>query len=230
MHIVSVNVGLPRELPWNNITISTGIYKKPVSGDVAVRKLNLEGDRQADLTVHGGPHKAVYAYPAEHYGFWRDEFPEMPLTWGYFGENLTTTGLREDQVCIGDTFQIGATKLQVTQPRLPCYKLALRFGRDDIIKRFLVSRRTGFYLSVLEEGTLRSTSEVEVLDRDPVQVTVCDIVTQFLGMPDKPEVLERVLRLKALPQDWKLELTARSKARAKEKALIERGEFEEESN
>ncbi len=230
MQIVSVNVGLPREVPWNKITISTGIYKKPVIGDVVVRKLNLEGDRQADLTVHGGPYKAVYAYPAEHYGFWRDEFPEMPLTWGYFGENLTTTGLREDEVYIGDTFRIGSATFQVTQPRLPCYKLALRFGRDDIIKRFLASRRTGFYLSVLEEGTVRAMSEIEAVDRDPNQVTVCDIITQFLGMPDKPEVLERVQRVKALPEDWKLELTARSKARAKAQALIEKGEFEPESN
>ena len=226
MQLISVNVGLPREVPWNNITISTGIYKKPVPGDIAVRKLNLDGDRQADLTVHGGPWKAVYAYPAEHYGFWRDEFPEMPLTWGYFGENLTTTGLREDTVYIGDTFRIGSATLQVTQPRLPCYKLALRFGRDDIIKRFLASRRSGFYLSVLEEGVIRAASEIELLDRDPNQVTVCDIITQFLGMPDKPEVLERALRVTALPQDWKLELTARSEARARQQAVVERGEFE----
>lgn len=230
MQIVSVNVGLPREVPWNNITISTGIYKKPVVGDVAVRKLNLDGDRQADLSVHGGPYKAVYAYPAEHYGFWRDEFPEMPLTWGYFGENLTTTGLREDAVYIGDTFRIGSATFQVTQPRLPCYKLALRFGRDDIIKRFLASRRTGFYLSVLEEGTIRSMAQIETVDRDPNQVTVCDIITQFLGMPDKPEVLERVQRVKALPEDWKLELTARSKARAKAQALVEKGEFQENAD
>src|SRR6185437_4836527 len=225
MQLLSVNVGMPREVPWNGITISTGIYKKPVAGEIAAGKLNLAGDGQADLTVHGGEHKAVYAYPAEHYGFWRDEFPEMPLTWGYFGENLTTTGLREDTVYIGDKLKIGSATLQVTQPRLPCYKLALRFGRDDIIKRFLASRRSGFYLSVLEEGTVSAAAEIEVLERDSVQVTVCDIVTQFLGMPDKPEVLERVLRLKSLPQDWKLELTARSKARAKAEALLERGEF-----
>lgn len=225
MHVVSVNVGLPRDVPWNGTTISTGIYKKAVSGDVEVRRLNLAGDGQADLTVHGGRAKAVYAYPAEHYGFWRDEFPAMPLTWGYFGENLTTTGLREDTVYIGDTFKIGSAVLQVTQPRLPCYKLALRFGRDDIIKRFLASRRSGFYLSVLEEGTISATSEIAMLERDPNQVTVCDLITQFLGMPDKPEVLERACRIEALPKDWKLELAARSEARAKEQALLERGEL-----
>lgn len=228
MQIVSVNVGKPREVPWNGITISTGIYKAAVAGDVAVRKLNLDGDQQADLTVHGGPNKAVYAYPAEHYGFWRDEFPELPLTWGFFGENLTTTGLREDELCIGDRLRVGTATFQVTQPRLPCYKLGIRFGRDDIIKKFLASRRSGFYLSVLEEGTLRSMAQIEILDRDPEKVTVCDVITQFLGMPDKPEVLERLQRVNALPQDWKLELTARSKARAKAQALIERGEFEAE--
>src|SRR5215469_7049056 len=133
MRVISVNVGQPKKLLLNGEIVETGIYKYPVSGDVAVRRLNLDGDRQADLTVHGGPNKAVYAYPAEHYGFWRDEYPEIPMLWGYFGENFTTTGLREDEVYVGDTFRIGSATFQVTQPRLPCYKLALRFGRDDII-------------------------------------------------------------------------------------------------
>ena len=225
MQLLSVNVGLPREVPWNDITISTGIYKRPVAGDIAVGKLNLAGDGQADLTVHGGVHKAVYAYPAEHYGFWRDEFPELPLTWGYFGENLTTTGLREEEVHIGDRLKIGSAIFQVTQPRLPCYKLALRFGRDDIIKRFLASRRSGFYLSVLQEGTLRSSSTIEIVDRNPEQVSIVDILNLFLGMPQDDEVLARAVKVDALPQDWKLELTARARARAKEKALVERGEL-----
>jgi len=225
MQVVSINVGRPREVPWNGITISTSIYKRAVSGDVAVGRTNLDGDQQSDLTVHGGPYKAVYAYPAEHYGYWRDEFPEMPLTWGFFGENLTTTGLREDEVFIGDRLRIGTATFQVTQPRLPCYKLGIRFGRDEIIKKFLASRRSGFYLSVLEEGSVRAGAEIEVLDRDPNQVTVCDVITQFLGMPDKPELLERLQHVEALPQDWKLELAARSEARARAKALIERGEL-----
>jgi MOSC domain-containing protein YiiM len=216
MQLISVNVGMPREVPWNDITISTGIYKKPVSGDINVGKLNLAGDGQADLTVHGGPDKAVYAYPAEHYGFWRDEFPEMPLTWGYFGENLTTIGLREETIHIGDQLKIGSATFAVTQPRLPCYKLALRFGRDDIIKRFLASRRSGFYLAVREEGALNSSSAVEIIHRDPNQVTIVDIINLFLGMPQDNEVLARAMKVAALPDDWKLELEARGKARAKQ--------------
>ncbi len=229
MQVLSVNVGKPREVPWNGITISTGIYKRAVAGEVAVHKTNLDGDEQADLTVHGGPYKAVYAYPAEHYGFWRDEFPDMPLTWGYFGENLTTTGLREEDVCIGDTIKIGSATFQVTQPRLPCYKLGIRFGRDDVIKRFLASRRSGFYLSVLEEGSLRSMSEIEIVGRNPQKVSIVDVINLFLGMPQDDEILARAVQVDALPQDWKLELQARSKARAQAKALIERGEFEAEA-
>jgi MOSC domain-containing protein YiiM len=215
MQLISVNVGMPREVPWNDITISTGIYKSPVAGEVKVGQLNLAGDGQADLTVHGGPDKAVYAYPAEHYGFWRDEFPETPLTWGYFGENLTTTGLREDSIHIGDQLKIGSAIFTVTQPRLPCYKLAMRFGRDDIIKRFLASRRSGFYLSVLEEGALSSLSPVEIVHRDTNQVSIVDVINLFLGMPQDDEVLQRALKVAALPRDWKLELEARGKARAK---------------
>jgi MOSC domain-containing protein YiiM len=230
MQVLSVNVGKPRELPWNGITISTSIYKRAVAGEVAVGKLNLDGDQQADLTVHGGPYKAVYAYPAEHYGFWRDEFPDMPLTWGYFGENLTTTGLREDDVCIGDTIKIGSAKFQVTQPRLPCDKLGIRFGRDDIIKRFLASRRSGFYLSVIEEGSLRSTAEIEIVERNPQKVSIVDIINLFLGMPQDDEILARAVQVDALPQDWKLELQARSRARSKAPAQPETVTPEAEAN
>src|SRR5881396_493338 len=128
MKIVSVNLGLPREFRYNNQTFMTAIFKTPAIGKVCVRRLNLDGDRQADLTVHGGLDKAIYAYPAEHYSFWREQFPEMKLPWGMFGENLTLTGLFEDTVHIGDQFQVGSAKLMVTQPRLPCYKLGIKFG------------------------------------------------------------------------------------------------------
>src|SRR5215831_1963976 len=150
--LVSVNVGLPRDVPWKNLEVSTGIFKEPVAGRIAVRKLNLDGDRQADLSAHGGPNKAVYAYPSEHYDYWKREIPEMTLSWGMFGENLTTTGLFESEVHIGDKFRAGSAIVRVTQPRLPCYKLGIKFGRSDIIKRFLASERTGFYFSVLQEG------------------------------------------------------------------------------
>jgi MOSC domain-containing protein YiiM len=144
--VVSVNVGLPTEVSWRGRVVETGIFKKPIEGRIPVRKLNLEGDAQADLSVHGGPRKAVYVYPAEHYGYWRQELPEVDFSWGMFGENLTTKGLLENDIQIGDRFRIGLVELQVTEPRLPCYKLSLRFDRSDMVKRFLLSKRSGFYV------------------------------------------------------------------------------------
>jgi MOSC domain-containing protein YiiM len=149
MKIVSVNVGMPRDVVWKGMTVQTAIFKEPVDGPVAISKLNLAGDRQADLSVHGGVEKAVYAYPAEHYDYWRNELPGVSFPLGKFGENLTTDGLREDSLCIGDRLRIGSGVLMVTQPRIPCYKLALRFDRDDMITRFLKSGRSGFYFSVI---------------------------------------------------------------------------------
>jgi len=167
MKVVSVNVGLPREVVWKGMTVQTAIFKEPVAGAVAIRDLNLVGDEQADLTVHGGADKAVYAYPAEHYEFWRRELPDLTFSWGQFGENLTTEGLMEDTLHIGDRLRVGSATLMVTQPRMPCYKLALRFGRDDMIKLFLASGRSGFYFSVIEPGSVAASSEIEVLSRDP---------------------------------------------------------------
>src|SRR5262245_25306653 len=149
MRVVSVNVGLPREVEWKGRVVTTGIFKTPVAARVALRALNLEGDRQADLTVHGGADKAVYAYPSEHYPFWRRELPGLDLPCGAFGENLTTEGLDEAEVRIGDRFRVGTAEVRVTQPRIPCYKLGIRLGRDDIVERFLWSGRSGFYLAVL---------------------------------------------------------------------------------
>ena len=140
MRIVSVIVGMPREVVWKNQTVQTAIFKEPVDGPVTISQLNLAGDRQADLTVHGGPEKAVYAYPAEHYDYWRQELPGVSFPWGKFGENLTTEGPSEDTICIGDRLRIGSAVLTVTQPRLPCYKLAIRFERDDMIQRFFAER------------------------------------------------------------------------------------------
>src|SRR6185436_7397576 len=138
-------------------------FKAPVQGPLMLRRFNLDGDQQADLTVHGGRAKAVYAYPDEHYAFWRREFPHAELPWSMFGENLTTEGLREDEACIGDQFRIGEALVAVSQPRMPCYKLGIRFGRPDIVKRFLASGRSGFYLAVLEEGRITAGGSIEVL-------------------------------------------------------------------
>src|SRR5258705_2995471 len=152
MKILSINAGRARDVFHAGRMIRTGIFKAPVETRVRVNVLHLAGDQQADLTVHGGAEKAVYAYPAEHYEYWRKKLPEVPFSWGKFGENLTTEGLTEDTLCIGDRLKVGSAILMVTQPRMPCYKLALRFDRDDMIKRFLTSQRSGFYFSVIEEG------------------------------------------------------------------------------
>src|SRR5213078_530292 len=165
MRIVSVNIGLPRQVTWRGEAITTGIFKEPVAGRVAVRALNLDGDRQADLTVHGGRDKAVYAYPAEHYAYWRAQLPGVELAHGAFGENLTTEGLLEDDVHVGDRFRVASAELIATQPRLPCYKLAARFQRADMVKRFLASRRTGFYFAVAREGEVAAGDAIERVAR-----------------------------------------------------------------
>jgi MOSC domain-containing protein YiiM len=209
MRIISVNVGLPREVVWKGITVQTAIFKEPVVGAVAIRGLNLAGDQQADLTVHGGSEKSVYGYPIEHYEYWRGQLPDISFSWGAFGENLTTEGLWEDRLFIGDLFRVGSAVLQITQPRMPCYKLQLRFNRDDIIKRFLVSGRSGFYFSVIEPGDVGTGSKVEVLDRDPHSVTVADIVSLYLGQTRDPRLLQRAMDVTSLPQNWNTQLVSR---------------------
>ena len=202
--LVSVNVGVPRDVQWKGRTVSTGIYKEPVGGRVTVNTLNLEGDTQADLAVHGGPSKAIYVYPVEHYSYWRQEFPDMELPWGMFGENLTTEGLLEDTVRIGDRFSIGTTTLQVTEPRTPCYKLAVRFERVDIVRLFKNSGRTGFYLRVLEEGFVEAGDEIDLLAQDPAEVTVADITR--LHTQDKAanaELLRQAITVGALGENWR---------------------------
>lgn len=166
MRVLSVNVGLPRQVEWRNAVVATAIHKVAVTGPVEVRRLNLAGDRQADLSVHGGPDKAVYAYPSEHYAFWREELPGVALPWGAFGENLTVEGLTETELRVGDVLRIETAEFVVTQPRLPCFKLNARFQRPDMVKRFLRSGRTGFYLAVVTEGQLAAGDAIELLPTD----------------------------------------------------------------
>jgi len=203
MNLLSINVGLPREIQWQGKVVRTSIFKSPVSGDVRVSKLNLEGDQQSDLSVHGGVHKAVYAYPSEHYEFWREEVPGADLSWGAFGENLTIQGILEDEVRIGDRLRIGSAEFMVTQPRMPCFKLGIRFGRPDMVKRFLRSGRSGFYLTVLEEGQIAAGGAVEVLTRDEHGVTVADIVNLYQADATNQELLRKASDLPALPPDWR---------------------------
>ena len=197
--LISVNVGEPRELLWMGRTVKTGIFKDAIRGRVAVRRLNLNGDKQADLSVHGGLDKAVYLYPAEHYVYWQEEYPGMQLPWGMFGENLTTEGMLEDEVSIGDQFRVGSVELMVTQPRLPCYKLGIRFGRDDIIKRFMAAGRPGFYLRVLQEGEVGAGDTIERISRDDGEVTVSDVFRLVGKDRDDTETLLRAVQVKTLP-------------------------------
>jgi len=179
MKLVSLNVGTLQEVTLKNRTITTGIFKEPVQGRVMLRRLNIDGDKQADLSVHGGADKAVYVYPKEHYEYWRQKFPNMKLPWGMFGENFTTEGLLEDAVRIGDRFRVGTAELKVTQPRLPCYKLGIKFGRADMVKRFLASGRTGFYLAVLREGMVGAGDTIELIGRNANNATVAEIVKLY---------------------------------------------------
>lgn len=203
MQVISVNVGQPREVVWKGQTVLTGIFKEPVEGRIAVRRLNLEGDRQADLSVHGGPEKAIYAYPSEYYAFWREQFPEMDLPWGMFGENLTIAGLLDETVHIGDRFQVGSAQVMVTQPRLPCYKLGLKFGREDMLKRFLRSKLTGFYFSVLKEGDVAAHDPIRLLHRDEHQVKVVDITRLYHEDKYNLDLLRRTVAVEALPGAWR---------------------------
>jgi MOSC domain-containing protein YiiM len=202
MKLVSVNVGLPREVDWHGKRIRTSIWKSPVEGLVRVGTLNLDGDQQSDLSVHGGADKAVYAYPSEHYSYWRLEFPRMALPWGAFGENFTTQGPLETGVHIGDRLRIGSAEFLVTQPRLPCYKLGMRFGSADMVKRFLQSGRTGFYLAVLREGHVAAGNAIESVAGEN-GVSVHDIVSLYSTDAENQDLLRRVSELPALPQGWR---------------------------
>jgi MOSC domain-containing protein YiiM len=206
MKLISVNIGLPREVTWHGMTVTTGIFKKPVEGRVTLRKLNLDGDRQADLTVHGGEHKAVYCYPNEHYDYWNRELPGRELPAGFFGENFTTEGLPEDSVHLGDQFSVGSAEVVVAQPRLPCYKLGVRFEADDMVKRFLASGRMGFYLAVIHEGEVGADDEIKLVTRDPNPVRVSEITRLYIAKRyDADDVISvrRALQVAALPESWK---------------------------
>src|SRR5215216_1749585 len=207
MRVLSVNVGLPRRVVFNGQIVTTSIFKDPVKGPIMLRKLNLDGDRQADLTVHGGLDKAVYSYPKEHYDYWRKQFPNMDLMWGMFGENFTTEGLLEDAVNVGDQFEIGSANLVATQPRMPCYKLGVRFGRMDVIRRFMTSGRPGIYFKILKEGEIKTGDKIKNIKRDKNNVTVKDIVSLYISKNhiDVIEMMRRAIKIIDLPEGWRYE-------------------------
>ena len=203
MKLIAVNVGRPREVESHRRVVRTSIWKRPVSGVVRVTSLNIEGDEQSDLSVHGGLEKAVYAYPSEHYEYWRRELPTEDLAWGAFGENFTIEGLCESDVSIGDRIRVGSAEFLVTQPRTPCFKLGIRFGRDDMVKRFLQSGRSGFYLAVLREGEVAAGNPIDFAARDGHGVTVADISALYARDLDDEDLLRRAIEVPALPESWK---------------------------
>jgi MOSC domain-containing protein YiiM len=205
--LISIQVGVPRIVKLEGEEVSTGIFKAPVEKRLRLRHLNLEGDQQADLSVHGGQNKAVYAYPSEHYAFWKKALPGVDLPWGAFGENFTTSGLLEKDVCIGDRFTIGAAEVVVTQPRLPCFKLNLKFNRDDMVKRFLASHYSGFYLRVLREGEVGAQDEIVPIHRDENRVSVLDTLRLYLHESNSSELRQRALQVEYLPPSWRKEFS-----------------------
>jgi len=206
MKVLSVNTGLPREVMWRGHAVVTGIFKEPVQGRVALRKLNLDGDGQADLSVHGGEYKAVYCYQLAHYGYWKKELPGRELQVAIFGENFTIDGPLENEVLLGDRYAVGSAEVVVTQPRLPCYKLGIRFQSDEMVKRFFASRRNGFYLAVTREGEVGAGDEMTLTSSDPNRVPVSEIVRLYAekryGGGDVAAV-RRALKVEALPESWK---------------------------
>jgi len=203
MKLISLNVARPQLALYRGTTISTGIFKKPVTGPIPLRTLNLDGDRQADLAVHGGPYKAVYGYPSEHYDFWRHELFGATLPWGMFGENFTTEGLSESDLHIGDRLQIGSAVIMVRQPRITCYKLAVQFARSDILARFLRSGRSGFYFSVEQEGVVSAGDSFEFLSREPQAISIAEMNRLFVEDKYNSSVLAKAIATPALPQDWR---------------------------
>ncbi len=203
MQVVSVNVSKPKDVVHDGAVVSTGIFKDPVKGRLWVRKLGIEGDGQADLTAHGGPDQAVYAYPVEHYAYWEEQLGRDPLPFGQFGENLSITGIDEASARVGDTLKIGTAVLQVTQPRLPCYKLGIRMGAGKTFpKRFQKSGRVGFYLRVMKEGELAAGDRIERVDV-PDSVTIAEFLKVYGSKRPSRRAISRVLAAPGLSHAWR---------------------------
>jgi len=198
--ILSLNVGLPRRVLSRDREVMTAIFKSPVDGPLMLYRLNLNGDRQADLEVHGGTNKALYAYASEHYAYWRQQLPEVDFTWGHFGENVTTEGLREEDALIGDVYRMGQAVVEVTQPRMPCYKLGIRFGRDDMVKRFLASGRSGIYFSVVEQGLVNRGDAIEKISTQPDGISIRDVNRAYANSRDHVELVRRIVSAHILPR------------------------------
>lgn len=200
MKIISLNVGLPRTVQdARGHDVLTSIFKSAVAGPLLLRRMNLDGDLQSDLTVHGGKNKAVYAYPSEHYDYWRKQLPGYEFTWGNFGENFTTEGFFEDHAFIGDRFRIGGATIKVAQPRMPCFKLGIRFARPDMVKMFWASHRSGIYFSVVEEGMVGVGDTFERVHEDERRISIADINRAYADPQENLALLQRIVDLEVLP-------------------------------
>lgn len=210
MRVISVNVGQPQEIETPRGVVLTSIFKAPVEGRIPVRGHNIVGDRQADLSVHGGPSKAIYAYAFEHYPYWTETL-RRELTPGHFGENLTTEGLLESEVSIGDEYRVGTALLKVTQPRMPCAKLALRFDLPTMVKLFWKSGFSGLYFGVVEEGDIAAGDPIELVRRIPDSVSIAEVVRTYKGETTDASLLDRVLA-SPISGSWKQEILERRHA------------------
>jgi MOSC domain-containing protein YiiM len=212
MKIVSINVGMPRVFHWKGLEFESAIIKEPVPGRIMLRKTSLDGDRQADLSVHGGPNKAVYSYPSEHYPYWAKRLHGHDLPWGAFGENLTTEGMLETEVSVGDQYRVGSAVVMVRTPRTPCYKLAARFQRDQILEEFHNSGKSGFYLSVVEEGEIGAGDQFEFVGGEANSITISDANNLYSGRSNDIDLLRRSVHVQALPESWRHRFQARLNA------------------
>lgn len=202
MKLLSIQVGRPRDVEWQGKSVSTGIFKQAVPGPVMVRRLNIEGDGQADLTVHGGVDKAVYGYSRDAYPWW-DARLKQRLTHGAFGENLTIEKLDEKDLCIGDTIALGECELQVSEPRFPCFKLGLKFNDVGVLKTFIESGRPGIYFRVVREGKIEAGQTLKILDRDPRRISVDTFFLLKIGKLKSREALEKLLSMDNLGAEWR---------------------------
>jgi len=203
MKILSVNIGSLREIIRGGKKVQSGIFKQPVEGPIEMCRFGLEGDHTANKKIHGGIDKAVCLYPAEHYEAWRDELGKPDLSFGDFGENLTTQGLMEDEVCLGDRFRIGSAEVVVTQPRDPCATLSARFALRDLLKRFRKSGRTGFYASVVNEGSVNSGDSIECVSKDENRVSITEFNRVLNREPGVEDIIRRACNVSALPEKLK---------------------------
>ena len=205
--VVSLNISPGRKVEYNGQVVGTGIFKEPVEGRVMAGRRTLEGDRQVDLRYHGGEHKAIYAYPHEHYPTWAGELGRDDLSFGQFGENLTTEGLLETTVHIGDRFRVGGAVLEVTQPRVPCFKIGIKMGDPSFPKRFLQSMRSGFYLRVIEEGEIGAGDAIERIEIGPERMSIHALYHLRFRDPQNRDEIRRALSIPALSKEWRKELS-----------------------